>query len=292
MFNFGMNSRMGHMSIITLLSDWGLSSYYVAAVKARLYSECPTARIVDISHQIPRFSLTAGAFVLQQTYPYFPVGTIHCIGLNDIASSTRPHIIVQEGGQYFIGADNGLFHLMFDRRPTGAWRIVLPADGRSDTFPAFSLFPLVAAHLAQGGHPDEIGEPYDWNGKLFNMKTYIAHVEPILGPDGTQTGARINGSVIYTDDYGNCVTNISRTLFDRVASEFPHFEIRFRGQSGRQRGQNPFNRISRVYGDVGEAELCALFPEHQLLEIAMNRGSVVKYCGLMEKSPVYIDFTR
>ena len=279
------------MSIVTLLSDWGLADHYVAAVKGRLYCEWPDVRIVDISHHIPKYNDTVAAYVLKQAYPYFPPGTVHCICVNDIATPKRPHIVVYEGGQYFIGADNGIFPKLFDHKPAQAWRIMLKSDSETATFPSLNLFPMAAVHIAQGGDPAEIGEPYDWQGQNFNQKFNVAYIAEDYGENGLQVGARIIGKVIYTDSYGNGVTNIGRSMFEKVLAEFPHFDICLRPYDT-HRGKQPFklNRISRAYGEVPEADLCALFLDNQLLEISLNRASATQLINLKLQAPVTIHF--
>lgn len=277
------------MSIVTLLSDWGLSDYYAAAVKGRLYSEWPEVRIVDISHQIPKYDIVSAAYVLRQAYPYFPQGTIHCIGVNDIAGEKSPHIVVYENGHYFIGADNGLFLRLFDHKPAAAWRILLAPDGHAATFPSLNLFPLVALHLGRGGHPEEIGEPYGWPDRNFNLRTNVAFCDYDYAPDGRPTGACITGHIIYIDSYGNGVTDITRPMFEQALAEFPRFEIRLQSYDAR-RGKKPFNRISRVYADEPEADLCALFLDNQQLEISLNRASATQLINLKPGSAVRIYF--
>ncbi|MDE7148872.1 MAG: SAM-dependent chlorinase/fluorinase [Bacteroidales bacterium] len=276
------------MSIVTLLSDWGLSDYYVAAVKGRLYSEWPEVRIIDISHLIPKFNISAAAHVLKQAYPHFPPGSVHCIGVNDIASEKHPHVMVRENGHYFIGADNGIFPLLFDRKPELAWRIALPSDGQAETFPSLNLFPLAAVHLARGGDPEEIGETYDWPGQDFNVRSNVSFIEYDYAPNGMKTGARINGRIIYTDSYGNGVTNIGRTLVEQAAAEFPRFEIRLRSYDA-HRGKKPFDKISRTY-DGDTADLCALFLDNRLLEISLVRASAAQLANLKVNSSVTIHF--
>lgn len=277
------------MSIVTLLSDWGLSDYYAAAVKGRLYGEWPEVRVVDISHQIPKYDIVSAAYVLRQAYPYFPQGTIHCIGVNDIATEKQPHIIVLEAGQYFIGTDNGLFTRLFDHKPAAAWRILLAPDGHAATFPSLNLFPLVALHLGRGGHPEEIGEPYGWPDRNFNMHTNVAFCDYDYAPDGRPAGACITGNIIYIDSYGNGVTNITRPMFEQALAEFPRFEIRLQSYDAR-RGKKPFNRISRVYADEPEADLCALFLDNQQLEISLSHASAAQLINMKLGSAVRIYF--
>lgn len=283
------------MAIITLLSDWGLADHHVAAVKGRLYGAWPQGCVVDISHQIPRQNNAAAAYVLQQAYPHFPPGSVHCIGVNAIATARGAHIIVQENGHYFIGSvgmiredgsGDSIFTRLFDHKPEKVWRITLESEGQSDVFPSLNLFPKVAIHLAQGGSPDEVGEPYTWPSKLF-MSLDEAYLEDIFNAQGEKTGLRLRGSILYMDNWGNGVTNISKSLFDQALSEFPRFEICLPPKC---RTKEPITKISRAYHQVPKSDLCALFLDNQLLEISLNGSSAAQLLGLLKDDSITIKF--
>ena len=104
------------MAIITLTSDWGTSDYYAAAVKGVILSQIPNVTIVDITHEIPHFNVAEAGFTLRNFYRNFPEGTIHIIAVETIESSETPHVVVKAHGQYFIGADNGVFNHILDNR--------------------------------------------------------------------------------------------------------------------------------------------------------------------------------
>src|SRR5207245_1598311 len=63
--------------LITLTTDFGTGSPYVAAMKARLLAGCPQASLVDISHSVGAFDIHAGAFVLWAGTRDFPPGSVH-----------------------------------------------------------------------------------------------------------------------------------------------------------------------------------------------------------------------
>ena len=105
------------MAIITLTSDWGLKDHYAGAVKGAILSKMPGARIVDISHQIPSFEIEQAAFVLKNAYSNFPKGSVHILGINTEESDKYAHTVVEVDGHFFIGTDNGIFSLLFDKKP-------------------------------------------------------------------------------------------------------------------------------------------------------------------------------
>ena len=70
------------MAIITLTTDLGHRDFYQAALKGAILSEHPEARIVDISHQISSYNIPQAAFILKNSFKFFPQGTIHVIGID------------------------------------------------------------------------------------------------------------------------------------------------------------------------------------------------------------------
>ena len=131
------------MAIITLTTDMGLRDHYVAAVKGAILTQFPTAIIVDISHQVAPFDNMHTAFVLRNAYPEFPRGTIHIIGVNSEADGHTPHLVVRHDGHYFIGADNGVFSLLFDGKPHEAFELTIKLDTDHLAFPTKNILSLI-----------------------------------------------------------------------------------------------------------------------------------------------------
>ncbi len=105
------------MSIITLTTDWGIKDYYLASLKGAILKQIPDVNIIDISHDITPFDLNEASYILRNSWKDFPEDTIHLIGISSEASPDQPHLLIKEKGQYFIGADNGIFCLLFDETP-------------------------------------------------------------------------------------------------------------------------------------------------------------------------------
>ncbi len=106
-------------AIITLTTDFGIGSRYVAAMKGVILSINPHANIVDISNAIPARDIRAGAITVAETACWFPKGTIHVVVVDPGVGSKRRIIYVEMCGQHFIGPDNGvLSRLAIQHRPT------------------------------------------------------------------------------------------------------------------------------------------------------------------------------
>ena len=88
-------------AIITLTTDFGLADHYAGTMKGVLLARCPGAQIVDISHEIPRFSIAAGAYAISQAAPFFPAGTVHVVVVDPGVGTTRKAILVEAIDQAF-----------------------------------------------------------------------------------------------------------------------------------------------------------------------------------------------
>lgn len=256
------------MHVFTLTTDWGLKDHYLAAVKGKLLSLLPEARIVDITHQIPPFDILQAAFVLKNTLNVFPSGTIHLIGVNTDASIETPHIVAGYRGQFFIGADNGVFSLLFEEAPDLIYEIDIHQDSDYFTFSTRDVFVKAAVQIAEGKPLESLGSKRD----KLNQKLSF---HPVVEKDV------IKAKVIYVDTYENVFVNVTQDLFRKVVGK-KAFEIEFRNS------RYKIKKISQSYSDVAEGEMLALFSSNAYLEIAMNRGRASSLLGLHRDDPVRI----
>lgn len=256
------------MPIITLTSDWGTKDHYLASVKGAILKQMPDARIIDISHNITPHNLTEAAFIIRNAYRDFPEGTVHIIGISTEESENSPHTIVEASGQYFIGADSGIFSLIFDEKPEKVVEINLPQDSEFFTFSSRDRFVKTAVELLNGKKIDDLGHPRE----VLNEKMLFA---PVVDQNV------IKGMVIYVDNYQNVITNITREKFKEIGKN-RKFSISFRGEE--------IHSICESYSDVPVGEILALFGCNGHLEIAMNNGKAGSLLGLGPNDPVRIEF--
>lgn len=240
------------MAIITLLSDMGTSDHYVAAVKGAILSQLPGTTIVDISHHIAPFNNMHAAFVLRNAWPEFPEGTVHVIGVNPEADRDTAHLAVRHGGHFFIGADNGIFALLFEGKPMEAFELTVKPDHGNLTFPNKYVFVKAACHLARGGTVEMLGRRTD------RIREQVG-IRPVVMDD------TIKGEVVHVDHYGNVVTNITKPLFDSLVRGRP-FRISF------GRSADDILKVHTTYSDVPQGERVAFFGDSGHLEIAVNKG--------------------
>lgn len=258
------------MAIITLTTDFGYKDHFVAAIKGAVLNEVPNVTIVDISHAISPLNVQECAYVLKNAYHFFPKGTIHLIGLDSEVSPENEHIAVFFDGHYFIGANNGVISLLVKNSPLEELvKINIPNTAES-SFPVLNVFVKAACHLARGGKLGVISKPFDKLKEIRELEPRIAN-----------GGKTILGNVIYTDNYGNVVTNITKTLFEAYRNGRP-FEIIAR----RQR----ITTIQKTYNGIinydlpenqrlGPSDLLALFNTGGHIELAIYKSDLKSVGG-------------
>jgi S-adenosylmethionine hydrolase len=243
----------GTPRIITLISDYGVDSLYAAALKGAIIRQDPGIRIVDITHGIRPYDTNQAAFALRASIPHFPKGTVHLIALNTNATEEFVHRVMELGGQFFVGLDDGLFSLIADRKPDALHNITVSSESDIETFPERHVFVQVACHLAQGGVPAVIGRPAEsWVESQWQ--------QPLIGQDYLQ------GTILHVDRYGNLITNIDQRTFREVGKD-RGFKIPLRS------ARMDLTRIHTSYSGVPSGERLALFNHMGLLEIAIRHGA-------------------
>ncbi len=257
------------MAIITLTTDLGDKDIYQAALKGSILKLLPTVNIVDITHNVAAFNVQQAAFILKNSFYYFPEGTVHLIGIDTVYNNDTKYLAVSYKNHYFVGSDNGIFSLMFATEPDEIVEINIMQDLKFLHFPLADIFVKAACHLANDGKLEEIGLPIASIEKKMNL-------QPIIEKN------TIKGSVIYIDSFQNVITNITKEFFNKV-------------QQGRQftlyfKRNETINHLSWHYNEVPEGEKLCLFGISDHLEIAINKGNASGLLGLNLGDSVIIDF--
>jgi hypothetical protein len=160
-------------------------------------------------------------------------------------------------------------------------------DRVETSFPVLDVFVKVAAHIERGGKLAVIGKPVSKINPGYDL-------QPIVRKESDT----IIAHVLYIDNYGNVVTNLSKDLFEFVGKN-RKFTI--------HAGHHTFTKIAQRYSDVVNFDLpkekrhfdgtkIALFNIAKLLEIAIYRsnlrtvGGASTLLGLDEKSSIRITF--
>ncbi|MFD2518204.1 SAM hydrolase/SAM-dependent halogenase family protein [Salinimicrobium flavum] len=276
------------MAIITLTTDFGEKDHFAGAVKGAIYTELPMARVVDISHSISPFHITEASYIIKNAYKSFPEGSIHIIGVDSELTPENKHIALKLDGHYFICANNGILSLIASEYVPEKIVEINIHDKVESNFPVLDVFVKVAGHLARGGTLEVIGKP------ITEIKQ-IKEVEPYFNTEQTQ----IKGNVLYIDNYGNVVTNISRKLFDKIGKG-RKFTMRARTAT--------FDEIYNTYSDAinfdtdqlnrEDGKKLAIFNSGGYIELAIYKsnpstvGSASTLFGLEWRDTVTINFEK
>ena len=255
------------MSIITLTTDLGTTDHYVASVKGAILSICPEATIVDITHEIDPFDMVKAAFVLKNAWNDFPEGTQHIVSVNTLETKDSRFIYISEKGQGFIGADNGLFSLVFEEHPKKIFEIdieLLP-----DKFPVRDIMVPVVCRIDKGEKPASFMKP------VKNMQERMS-LQPVVHESS------IRGTVIYVDAYENVLVNITRQLFEQYHNG--------RGYTLYFRRNDYIQKVHDNYYDVPPGDPICFFNAGGYMEIAINKGKASSLLGLKLGDAIQIDF--
>ncbi len=259
--------------VLTMTSDWGLRDHYVAAFKGQILNRSPEIRIVDISNEIEQFNILQASFLLRNAFPHFPPGTIHYIGIDSNNASrpsanVAPVLAVKSGEHIFVGKDSGIFSLILGEAKTEIYKLDIDLK-RGKSVMAIRLSEMIS-HLINGRPLKEIGESQE--GFVQSFLT-----------NATSDSSSIRASVMYVDDFGNTIINITEPEFT-AARKNRDFTINVR------RSSYNISKISKTYEDAIVGEIVAFFNEDGYLEIALNRSSASGLLGMKIFDPIRIEF--
>ena len=222
---------------------------------------------MDIAHDISHQDVRAGAFALLSTARYFPPGTIHIAVVDPGVGTGRLGLVMESGGQIFVGPDNGLLlpaakSLGTPGNPPQAYKIAIPFEilGRgpvSNTFHGRDVFAPVAALLASGENPSGMGprvRPKDLN----------------FG-EATKTDRGIEATIIYVDRFGNLILNMRK---------LPAFPVNLKGVK--------LKRV-RTYAQARRIEPLITLGSHGFAEIAVNEGNAAEVFCLKARDRIELE---
>jgi S-adenosylmethionine hydrolase len=255
--------------VITLLTDFGLSDGYVAAVKGVIASAAPEVRVIDACHEIPFADVMSGAWVLSQYWSTYPSGTIHVAVVDPGVGSARKILLAEVDGHRLLAPDNGLLtRVLQQAKKSRVWALkgdVHRPGEVSSTFHGRDIFAWAAALLANGAKTQEIGEPVE---RWIALDLF----EPKVSAKG------IEGAVIHIDRFGNLITNISRKTLDEM--KWTSYLIRT--------GSCAIVRLSTTYAELPPGQPAALIGSSDHLEISMAGESAALRLGIQRGDPVRI----
>lgn len=258
------------LSLITLTTDFGDGSPYVAAMKGVILGVNRGARLLDLSHRIPPQDIRHAAFFLAGALPYFPTGVLHVVVVDPGVGTERAVLYVEVGGHRLLVPDNGCWTELAHgiAQPPTVIRVTERRYWRpevSATFHGRDIFAPVAGHLSRGLDPRQLGP-------VTSEWVQLQSPAPVLGPE------RLAGEVIFVDDFGNLLTNIPGAAFTALQDRAVRITV-----AGHQ-----VPRRVRTYGEAEPGSLVALVSSNGSLEVAVTQGSAAARLGVRAGAQVEV----
>ena len=258
-------------ALVSFLSDYGHEDEFVGVCHGVIARRCPDARIVDITHEIPRGDIRLGALVLADALPYMPLGVHLAVvdpGVGAIDGRAAVALRAAEHDRVLVGPDNGLLMIAAERLG-GALEAVEISNSPerlqpvSRTFHGRDIFAPVAAALAAGASLAEVGAPIDATA-LHRLQLPAASVA-----DGALTA-----HVLRADRFGNLTLDASGAeLASALGTDQREVIVEVAGRAFAARRAGTFS-------DVGAGELVVYEDGNRMAAIAVNLGSAAERLGI------------
>ncbi len=253
------------MSIITLISDFGVEDAYVGIMKGVILSINPSAVIVDITHHIAPQDIVNGAYTIKSSYKYFPAGTVHIIVVDPGVGSERAIVVLEMMGQFFLAPNNGVSTLLMGEGKIDS--IIEVKNKRyflksiSQTFHGRDIFAPVGAYISTGMDIMKLGPLLDLQDLV-----HLNIQEPYISSKG-----ELVGTIVSMDHFGNFITNIDESSLNKLykSNHKNNLEIII--------GKNRIKGLSSSYSNVEPQQPLAIIGSFGYLEIALNYDNASRH---------------
>jgi S-adenosylmethionine hydrolase len=268
--------------VITFLTDFGPAA--PAVCRGVMFGISPDANVIDITHQVPRYSIRSGARSLAFALKYMPVGIHVAVVDPGVGTERLPVALKVQRGDVLIGPDNGLLLEAADTlggvveaRVLENRELMLPVV--TSSFHGRDVFSPMAAHLANGVPFERVGptRPID---KLVRLP----EIRPTVG-DGV-----LDTSIVSILIYGNVTLagtpdDLTAALGDlepgrSLVIDFPAFD-----------GAGPIQERTvweRTFGRVPVGSSLLMADSEGQLSLADNQGDAARRLGLALDRPARI----
>ena len=258
---------------IYLITDFG-EGPYTGIIRAVVKSINEDLEVIDLDNTVPSFKITAGAYIVANTYHWTPKGSIIVAVVDPGVGTTREAILVEAGDYVFVGPNNGLLYpaILKEGFKKGVTlipnRVVEVAASRfsgklpgnkwplSYTFHARDVFTPAAALYASGVDMELIGTPIE---QTQLKRLALEHVEEV------EEGYRLK--VVYVDKFGNIALSAKPGVLPIASWQ----RIMVRTEAGSMPAV-----VGRKFEDAQTGELILYVNSFGYLEIAVNQGNAAR----------------
>jgi S-adenosylmethionine hydrolase len=255
--------------VVVFLSDYGLQDEFVGVCHAVIAGLCPAARLIDLTHGVPRHDIRAGALVLGDAVPYLPVGVYLAVVDPDVGAQRRAVALAAADGRLLVGPDNGLL-MPAAQRAGGVVQAVDIAHSPfrlepvSATFHGRDIFAPVTAQLAAGEPLAAVGAPLD-----------PADLVELELPQPSYRDGVLIAHVLHVDRFGNIQLDAGHEDLEGSGLRLGH-PVAVSGVHGVE------GRLQyvRTFADVAAGELLLYEDAQRRLAMAVSHGDAARRLGL------------
>jgi len=259
--------------LVTLTTDFGLNDHFVGAMRGVILNINPQAQIVDICNAVNSFDVLDGALTIAQSASYFPSDTLHVVIVDPGVGSQRRPILATNERHVFLGPDNGVLSLIYERSERLSVRHVTAEhyflQPVSQTFHGRDVFAACAGWLSKGVEISKFGE---------EITDYVRFAAPKPKPIDARS---FKGVVLKTDKFGNLITNITAKDIPQLFEATPPvFKVVV--------GKAEITKMKNAYAQATPGELFGILGSMGYLEISANRAAANRVAGADRGSDVTV----
>jgi S-adenosylmethionine hydrolase len=261
-----------HPPVITFLSDYGQLDEFAGVCHGVMARRCPSARVIDLTHSIPRHDVRSGAIVLRSALPFLPAGVHLAIvdpGVSAIGRHARRAVALRtvEHDHLLVGPDNGLLMPAAERLAGVAEAVDIGESPErlepvSRTFHGRDIFAPVAAALAAGESLSNVGEPLA-----------VSQLRRIGLPSAQMGDGLLTVHVLRSDTFGNLI--LDATNEQLMALGAVPGDVLTVSHAGAVRTA----RYAATFAEVTPGELLIYEDATRMVALAVNRGSAAELLG-------------
>ncbi len=232
----------------------------------------PGATIIDTTHVVEAYNVLQAAVILADATPYLPIGVHVAIVDPEVGTDRRAVAITCENENAYVGPDNGVLMLAANRdKVVSAFDLPVPKEaGLGATFAGRDVFAPVAARLAAGVPPSQLGRSLD-----------ASALEELSVPAPTAEAGGLRVVVLSSDSFGTLQLGCSR---DELLAIGTSERVLVSTAHARR-----VARVARTFADVGRGELLVYEDSFQHLAVAVREGSAAALLGASAGGIVSLD---
>ena len=268
--------RQKHVDgLIALITDFGTKDGFVGTMKAVILRINPQAKVLDLTHEISPQDLDGAAYVLWSSYSFFPDRTIFVTVVDPGVGTSRKILCARGRKHIFLAPDNGVLkYLVTDGMVDRMWEVTNQdyfSSHQSSTFHGRDIFAPIAAHLSMGLNPKNLGKPI----KVPKLGREFIYLNEL-------SGANLSGRVIYTDRFGNLITNFRFRKTKAVRTRKLRVKI----------SNHVISVLAKSYAEGDRKHPVALINSSNLIEIGLKNGNASRSLGVGVGEKVLIEFSE